>query len=138
MGETLLEYRQYSHINFHYTRYIKKCLISETAQTENNCILITYTHVLYICASAVHIYRSINDPSALKALLPAVLLRSLTPSTSRMDLPGVEVAMVVGVRPRVGVDGILILGRSTRGVLGLLDRVRGFTGVMASAISKAA
>ena len=91
-----------------------------------------------MCARAVHIYKSINDPSALKALLPTVLLRSLTPSTSRMDLPGVEVAMVVGVRPRVGVDGILILGRSTRGVLGLLDRVRGFTGVMASAISKAA
>ena len=53
----------------------------------------------YISASAVHIYRSINDPSALKALLPAVVLRSLTPSTSRVDLPGVEVAMVVGVRP---------------------------------------
>ena len=89
-------------------------------------------------AKEVHIYKSINDPSALKALLPAVLLRSLTPSTSRVDLPGVEVAMVVGVRPRVGVDGILILGRSTRGVLGLLDRVRGFTGVMASANSNAA
>ena len=79
-----------------------------------------------------------NEPSALKALLPAVLLRSLTPSTSRADLPGVEVAMVVGVRPWVGVDGILILGRSTRGVLGLLDRVRGFAGVMASANSNAA
>ena len=89
-----------------------------------------------MCAREVHIYKSINDSSALKALLPAVLLRSLTPSTSRADLPGVEVAMVVGVTPRVGVDGIL--GRSTRGVLGLLDRVRGFTGVMASAISKAA
>ena len=50
-------------------------------------------------AKEVHIYKSINDPSALKALLPAVLLRSLTPSTSRVDLPGVEVAMVVGVRP---------------------------------------
>ena len=86
----------------------------------------------------MHIYRSINDPSALKALLPAVLLRSLTPSTSRVDLPGVEVAMVVGVRPRVGVDGIWILGRSTRGGVGLLDRVRGFTGVMASANSNAA
>ena len=56
-----------------------------------------FTFVL--TASAVHIYRSINDPSALKALLPAVLLRSLTPSNSRMDLPGVEVAMVVGTRP---------------------------------------
>ena len=50
-------------------------------------------------AKEVHIYKSINDPSALKALLVAVLLRSLTPSTSRVDLPGVEVAMVVGVRP---------------------------------------
>ena len=86
----------------------------------------------------MHIYRSINDPSALKALLPAVLLRSLTPSTSRADLPGVEVAMVVGVRPWVGVDGVWILGGSTREVLGLLDRVRGFTGVMASANSNAA
>ena len=46
----------------------------------------------------VHIYKSINDPSALKALLPAVLLRSLTPSTSRADLPGVEVVIVVGAR----------------------------------------
>ena len=50
-------------------------------------------------AKEVHIYKSINDPSALKALLPTVLLRSLTPSTSWVDLPGVEVAMVVGVRP---------------------------------------
>ena len=52
-----------------------------------------------MCARAVRIYKSMNDPSALKALLPSVLLRSLTPSTSRVDLPGVEVAMVVGVRP---------------------------------------
>ena len=63
--------------------------------TSNNI----YVQYQYTCARAVRIYKSMNDPSALKALLPAVLLRLLTPSASRVDLPGVEVAMVVGVRP---------------------------------------